>query len=101
MIPGSFSFVLDAKSVNKIRFKDPLTVITDPPRTGMDNEAVTALLRLQPETIIYISCNPHRFKTESKRFIKAGYEIKSVAIFDMFPQTNHIEVVFEMRLRVY
>ena len=86
---------LDAKNIGRINFSRPLHVITDPPRTGMEPKAVQQLLKLGPETITYISCNPRQLKKEMLKFSKY-YTIKSVALFDMFPQTNHMEIVVEM-----
>jgi len=87
---------MDAKNVGKLKLLKPLHAITDPPRTGMGNIALQKLIELKPETIIYISCNPLKFKKEFIKFNRAGYKINSVALFDMFPQTNHIEAVVEM-----
>ncbi len=95
-IKNAEAFSMDAKYVNKLKLYEPLHVITDPPRTGMGNIALQRLVDLRPETIIYISCNPLKFKKEFIKFNRYGYKIKSVALFDMFPQTNHIEAVVEM-----
>ena len=86
----------DAKNIHKLKLLKPLQVIADPPRTGMGNIALQKLIELKPETIIYISCNPLKFKKEFIKFNRNGYKINSVALFDMFPQTNHIEAVVEM-----
>lgn len=88
------ALVLDAKKLKKISLPKELFVITDPPRSGMDEETVTQLKKLEPEVIIYISCSLSQLKKDIPKFKK--YKIKSAAIFDMFPQTNHIESVVEL-----
>lgn len=65
-------------------------VLLDPARAGALN-VTTAVVKLAPSKIVYISCNPATLARDSKLFIKAGYQIDRVAILDMFPQTKHIE----------
>ncbi len=85
---------LDAKQLGRLKLQRPLFVITDPPRSGMEPRTLLALNGLRPERIIYISCNVKRLAIDIKRF--PGREIKSAALFDLFPQTNHIEAVVEL-----
>ncbi len=85
----------DAKSLKKITPKEQAIVITDPPRTGMDQQAISALRDLKPEAIIYISCNYHQLAKDLKKLKE--YAIQSVAVFDMFPQTHHCETVVELK----
>ncbi len=86
--------LLDAKKIRKLSLGKPLFVITDPPRSGMHQATIRQLNELQPEAIIYISCNPQQLSRELPKFKE--YEAKSVAMFDMFPQTLHIETVVEL-----
>ncbi|MFT4310797.1 MAG: 23S rRNA (uracil(1939)-C(5))-methyltransferase RlmD [Candidatus Woesearchaeota archaeon] len=81
----------DAKTVYKLGIK-PHTVIVDPPRSGMDNKTITWLEMCGAKKLIYISCNPQQTVKELSRL--SGYVLKKVAMFDMFPQTHHTEVVF-------
>ncbi len=85
---------LEAKQLGRLHLQDPLFVITDPPRSGMDPRTLFHLNEFEPERIIYISCNLKRLAVEVTRF--SGKEIKSAALFDLFPQTNHIEAVIEL-----
>ncbi len=71
-------------------------MISDPPRSGMDNEVIQTLNMLKPNAILYISCNPEQLSKELPKF--KNYIIKSVAMFDMFPQTNHVEAIAELVL---
>lgn len=89
------AFCLDARQIGRVKLQQPLYVITDPPRSGMDESVIIKLKSLQPEVMIYISCNPQQLAKDVKKF--KNYVLKSVALFDLFPQTNHFEVVVELR----
>jgi 23S rRNA (uracil1939-C5)-methyltransferase len=86
--------VLDAMQISRLNLKSPLYVITDPPRSGMDQRAIDKLKSLHPDVIIYISCNPIQLGKELPKF--KDYKIKSAAMFDLFPQTPHVEAVVEL-----
>ena len=88
------ALVLDAKQLRKANLKKPLYVITDPPRSGMEQKTIQILNELKPEVIIYISCNQQQLGKELPKF--KHYKIKSAAMFDLFPQTPHIESVTEL-----
>ncbi len=68
-------------------------VILDPPRKGIDEKVINQLNRIKPRIILYISCNPATFSRDLKRILEIGYEIETIELFDMFPQTYHIEVL--------
>ncbi|MEM4259958.1 MAG: 23S rRNA (uracil(1939)-C(5))-methyltransferase RlmD [Candidatus Woesearchaeota archaeon] len=90
------AIILDAKQLGRLKLKQPLFVITDPPRSGMDEKTIIELKKLKPKVIIYISCNVDRLGKDIPKF--KDYKIKSAAMFDLFPQTPHIEAVVEMEL---
>lgn len=71
----------------------PDAVILDPPRAGISNEAMDELVRLNPDRIIYVSCDPATLARDGKKLSAAGYQLDSITPFDMFPQTYHIETV--------
>jgi tRNA/tmRNA/rRNA uracil-C5-methylase (TrmA/RlmC/RlmD family) len=73
------------------------TVITDPPRIGMSHKAILALARNRPERIIYVSCNP-LIAPRDLAYLK-GYVIERAAVFDLFPGTDHFEMVLSLRRR--
>jgi len=91
------AILLDAKQLKKINLQSPLFVVTDPPRSGMHPKTILGLIERKPEVIIYISCNISQLEKELPKFLK-HYKLKSVAIFDLFPQTNHMETVVELKL---
>jgi len=69
-------------------------ILMDPPRTGVDKNLLPLIHELQPETLIYISCNPTTFARDWERFKKISqYKIHTLQPFDMFPQTFHVELV--------
>ena len=88
------AYCLDARQIKRLSFAKRLFVITDPPRSGMEMEAITELKRLSPEVIIYVSCNVSQLAKDIPKF--KGYRVKSAALFDLFPQTSHFEAVVEL-----
>jgi 23S rRNA (uracil1939-C5)-methyltransferase len=68
-------------------------VVLDPPRAGLNAKARQALIDLDPEQIIYISCDPSTLARDLKHFSEAGYSLQSLHAFDMFPQTAHVETI--------
>jgi 23S rRNA (uracil1939-C5)-methyltransferase len=76
---------------------DPLpdVVVLDPPRAGVSSEALTALLKWSIPRAVYVSCDPPTLARDAARFIGAGYGLRSMAAFDLFPNTPHVEAVAE------
>jgi 23S rRNA (uracil1939-C5)-methyltransferase len=72
------------------------TIITDPPRSGMGIEISQQIRDLNPERIIYVSCNPFTAARDIAIFTQQHYTIRQVAPVDMFPHTDHVETVFFM-----
>lgn len=70
----------------------PLLVV-DPPRTGLDRQALSALVQLAPTRIVYVSCDPATLARDVKSLLASGYHLREVQPIDMFPQTYHIECV--------
>ena len=76
----------------------PDVVITDPPRAGMHDDVVAALLERRPSRIVYVSCNPTTQARDCGALSEA-YDIGRIQPVDMFPQTYHIETVARLELR--
>jgi 23S rRNA (uracil1939-C5)-methyltransferase len=72
-------------------------VIVDPPRTGMSNDALAGVLSLQPQRIVYVSCDVATLARDARKIAAAGYTLVDVTGFDLFPNTPHVEsvVLFE------
>lgn len=70
----------------------PDVVIVDPPRTGLDDSLLETLLKVKPQRIVYVSCNPSTLAKDLSE-LTSKYEVKSIQPIDMFPQTSHVEAV--------
>ncbi|KUG24471.1 rna methyltransferase, trma family [hydrocarbon metagenome] len=68
-------------------------IILDPPRSGCEEKVLKAIVDLQPLKIIYVSCNPATQARDAKYLNLYGYNLLSLLPIDMFPQTEHIEVI--------
>ncbi|MEJ2333406.1 MAG: hypothetical protein P8Y08_11605 [Desulfobulbaceae bacterium] len=68
------------------------TIILDPPRQGAA-DIVSLLPKMNPDQIIYISCNPATLARDLTALIPGGYQISRLVPVDMFPQTHHLESV--------
>jgi 23S rRNA (uracil1939-C5)-methyltransferase len=73
------------------RLRAPDLVITNPPRTGMDERVTAALATAAPSRIVYISCDPATLARDLGRL--QGFRLSSALAFDLFPQTAHVETV--------
>ncbi|MDD2366239.1 MAG: 23S rRNA (uracil(1939)-C(5))-methyltransferase RlmD [Desulfuromonadaceae bacterium] len=67
-------------------------LLLDPPRSGV-GEAVSDIVRLQPERLIYVSCDPSTLARDCSLLNKSGYSVITSVPIDMFPQSFHIESV--------
>jgi 23S rRNA (uracil1939-C5)-methyltransferase len=73
------------------RLRAPDLVITNPPRTGMDERVTAALKTAAPTRMVYISCDPATLARDLTRL--HGFRLSSAQAFDLFPQTAHVETV--------
>jgi tRNA/tmRNA/rRNA uracil-C5-methylase (TrmA/RlmC/RlmD family) len=74
-------------------------IILDPPRIGCEKPVLEEIVNLQPQKIIYVSCNPATQARDVKYLNECGYDLQSLLPVDMFPQTEHIEVIGFMERR--
>lgn len=70
----------------------PDVIITDPPRAGMHNDVIDAILFAAPKRIVYVSCNPAT-QARDIQLLDVGYSVDYVRPVDMFPHTHHVENV--------
>jgi 23S rRNA (uracil1939-C5)-methyltransferase len=71
----------------------PDVVLVDPPRAGLEKEVVDGILKMKPQLIAYVSCDPSTLARDAGRLIRGGYRLQDVTPFDLFPQTYHIESI--------
>lgn len=79
--------------VNKYNIPKPDVMIIDPPRSGMHPTTVDDVIKLSPDKIVYVSCNPTTQVRDIKLMVEAGYRLIKIRPVDMFPHTYHIENV--------
>ncbi|MDD4776722.1 MAG: 23S rRNA (uracil(1939)-C(5))-methyltransferase RlmD [Fermentimonas sp.] len=101
-IDNTLFFAGDMKDVLTTDFIEehgkPDVIITDPPRAGMHEDVINAILTAEPERIVYVSCNP---ATQSRdlSLLDSKYSVSRVQPVDMFPQTHHVENVVLLEKR--
>lgn len=68
-------------------------VFMDPPRSGSDEAFLSSVVKLAPEKVVYISCNPETMARDLKFLYNLGYKGKEIYPIDLFPFTGHVETV--------
>ena len=68
-------------------------IVVDPPRKGCDAALLDCMVKLAPEKIVYVSCDPATLARDVKILCANGYELTRVQPCDMFPNSYHVEVV--------
>ena len=71
----------------------PDVVFMDPPRSGSDGRFLSSLIKTAPKKVVYVSCGPESLKRDLEVLIKGGYRVRRIQPVDMFPFTNHLEMV--------
>jgi 23S rRNA (uracil1939-C5)-methyltransferase/tRNA (uracil-5-)-methyltransferase len=71
-------------------------VVIDPPRKGSDESFLAQLRAFGPRTVVYVSCNPATQMRDLPALLEAGYALREVQPFDLFPQTRHLECVITL-----
>ena len=77
----------------------PDVIITDPPRAGMHEDVVKTILFAGPKRIVYVSCNPAT-QARDLALLDEKYEVTKVQPVDMFPHTQHVENVVQLKLKI-
>ncbi len=90
---GDIRMVLNDDFVQK--HGNPGVIITDPPRAGMHADVVNTILKILPDKIIYVSCNPAT-QARDLSILDSAYKIEKIQPVDMFPHTHHVENVVSL-----
>ncbi|MBQ8038656.1 MAG: 23S rRNA (uracil(1939)-C(5))-methyltransferase RlmD, partial [Lachnospiraceae bacterium] len=86
---GKAEEVLPEKYEKEGIFAD--VIVVDPPRKGCDGACLETMLKMQPERIVYVSCDSATLARDLKILCEGGYEVKKVRGVDQFGQTVHVE----------
>lgn len=87
---GNISF--ECKRASDINSINEEVVVVDPPRGGLDKTTTELLCNSNVKRIVYVSCNPITLARDIN-VLKSKYELKDITLFDMFPNTKHVESV--------
>ena len=71
----------------------PDVITVDPPRKGLAADVVESIAAMQPERVVYVSCDSATMARDVKRFAELGYTVTRAAAVDMFPRADHVETV--------
>lgn len=75
----------------------PDVIVVDPPRKGLTESLITSATQMQPQKIVYVSCNPATLVRDLQSFMEKGYHVSApLQPVDQFPQTAHVETVVLM-----
>ena len=75
----------------------PDLIVADPPRTGLGAETTTLLAKIAAPALTCVSCDPATLSRDLRALLASGYQIQSITLADLFPQTFHLETVVQLR----
>ncbi len=71
----------------------PDVIVVDPPRKGLSPDVIQAIGEMDPQRVVYVSCDPATLSRDVKDVSALGYGLRWVQAVDMFPRTSHVETV--------
>ena len=74
----------------------PDVIVVDPPRKGCDEKCLATMLKMQPERIVYVSCDSATLARDLRILCDGGYEVTRIRGVDQFGMTVHVETVVLM-----
>jgi 23S rRNA (uracil1939-C5)-methyltransferase len=80
----------------KERTSVPAAVVVDPPRAGLEPQALSQLISFAAPRIVYVSCDPATLARDLAQLCAKMYKVQEIHLFDMFPQTYHIETLVHL-----
>jgi 23S rRNA (uracil1939-C5)-methyltransferase len=75
----------------------PDLIVVDPPRFGLGAESCSLLAQIAPPAVACVSCDPATLARDLRALLASGYQIQSITLADLFPQTYHMETVVQLR----
>ncbi len=82
------------KEIAKVRVAEDVVVFVDPARLGMDRAVISAVIKLNPRKIVYMSCNPETCVRDIELLTqKSSYKLTKLKPYNMFPYTKHVELL--------
>lgn len=101
-INNAFFYAGDIKDVFSDLFvsqhQKPNIIVLDPPRAGIDSMVINQILKILPEKIVYVSCNPAT-QARDIELLSSNYKVEEIQPVDMFPHTQHVENVALLTLK--
>ena len=88
------------RALGHVRKAAPEVIVLDPPRSGLDAGAAAELASLGARRIVYLSCDPATLARDIKAMAEGGFALVSLAGFDLFPQTAHVEALAVLEARI-
>ncbi len=79
---------------------NPDVVMLDPPRKGCDEPTLSAVVRMAPRRIVYVSCNPATAARDAAWLEQNGYHTEQVQPVDLFPRTKHVEAIVSLQREI-
>lgn len=89
----STQVVEDGQGATGADMLHPDVIVVDPPRKGCDEKCLETMLKMQPERIVYVSCDSATLARDLRILCDGGYELKKVRAVDQFGHTTHVETV--------
>jgi 23S rRNA (uracil1939-C5)-methyltransferase len=72
-------------------------IVVDPPRKGCDKELLDTIIKMEPEKVVYVSCDPGTMARDIRVLGEGGYRVMEIQPVDMFPQTVHVETIVRIQ----
>ena len=87
---------MDAGAAAKLlaeRGEKPDVIVVDPPRKGVSADVIEAIAAMQPERVVYVSCDPATLARDVRSLTQQGYALTHAEAVDLFPRCAHVETV--------
>lgn len=92
VLPGFYKGEIRECQGREKEMMHPDVIVVDPPRKGCDERCLETILKMEPDRVVYVSCDPATLARDLKYLCQGGYEVREVQPVDMFPQGVHVEV---------